>query len=212
VNFSAPAVTDFGTLPISGLPVTKQVTITNTSAQAATVDSLDLSNVNSSYAVSATTTASVIPAAGTYTFTVTFTPPGTSGDYSHDFPSLVTLRTSIGNVAVPLFAVAAPQANLALTQSKLNFGRVHVGGRKTLTLRLLDNGGLSVTITAASVVAAPFTTLIPVKRGSVFSGNADVTIPFTFSPRAKKTFTLVWTITGTDGSGAHRVTLTGAGV
>jgi hypothetical protein len=113
---------------------------------------------------------------------------------------------------VPLFAVAAPQANLALTQSKLNFGRVRVGGRKTLTLRLLDNGGLSVRITAASVVAAPFTTPVLVKRGSVFSGNADVTIPFTFSPRAKKVFTLMWTITGNDGSGPHRVTLTGSGV
>ncbi len=212
VNFSAPAVTDFGTLPISGQPVTKQVTITNTSTQTATVDSLDLLNVNSSYAVSAATTTAVIPPAGTYTFVVTFTPPGTAGDYSHDFPSLVTLRTSIGNVAVPLFAVAAPQANLALTQSTLNFGRVRVGGRKTLTLRLLDNGGLSVRITAASVVAAPFTTPVLVKRGSVFSGNADVTIPFTFSPRAKKVFTLMWTITGNDGSGPHRVTLTGSGV
>ena len=207
---SSPVI-DFGFHAIDSGAVSKVVSIRNVSLRAALVQSLDTSGLASVYTVSKIPSSKTIYSKHWYSFTVTFHPPGTSGNYAHDFPSLLTLKTSIGNVGIPLFATASPSSNLALTASALNFGRVRLGQFATLHFRLLNNGGLPLRITRTTALVAPFTSNVPIHVGTVFGPNASTTITITFRPTHRGYFSTQLLLQANDDTGLHRITISGTG-
>ena len=205
---SSPVI-DFGFHPISSGAVSLKVSVRNLSRSSIKVLGFDKSALSSVYTISNLPTSKFIWSKHWYSFTVTFHPPGTSGNFARDYPSLLTLKTSIGNAGIPLFATAAPSSNLALTASSLNFGRVRVGHSVALRFRLLNNGGLPLRITQAQSLSAPFALNVPIQVGATFSPNANVTVTVTFHPTRRGVFSAQLAIKGNDDTGIHRLKLSG---
>jgi Abnormal spindle-like microcephaly-assoc'd, ASPM-SPD-2-Hydin/PQQ-like domain len=207
---SSPVI-DFGVRPIERGTVSLQVSVKNLSSSAVTVLGFDRTTMSSVYTISRIPASKIIRSQQWFTFTLTFHPPGTAGQYAQDFPSLLTLLTSNGNAGIPLFATAAPSSNLALMASSLDFHRVRVGHSTSLSFRLVNNGGLPLTITRASTATAPFSSNVPFRVGTIFPPNANITVTITFQPTRKGVFTRQLVLLGNDGTGVHRLTVTGIG-
>lgn len=172
VNFaSTPSTVDFGRQPVEGPAVSKVVKIKNQTGYPATIYKVDQSNVSSVFTLSRIPTSKTLSARATMSFTVTFHPPSSSGNYANDYPSLVTVRTSLGNVGIPFFATAAPTSNLALTATTLAFPTVKVGHQATLTFHLLNNGGMPLIIRKVANLKAPFSMNTPIRVGTTFGPN-----------------------------------------
>ena len=205
---SSPVI-DFGFHPIASGDVSLRVSVRNLTTSSVKVLGLDTSALSSVYTVSHLPTSKFVWAKHWYSFTVTFHPPGTSGNFSRDYPSLLTLKTSIGNAGIPLFATAAPSSNLALTATSLHFGRVKVGHSATLRFRLVNNGGLPLRITQLQSPTTPFTLNQSISVGTIFSPNANVTISVAFHPSHLGAFSSQLVIRGNDDTGIHRLNLSG---
>jgi len=86
-----------------------------------------------------------------------------------------------------------------------------VGQFTTLHFRLLNNGGLPLRITRTTALVAPFASNVPFRVGTIFPPNANITVTITFQPTRRGVFTRQLVLQGNDGTGVHRLTVTGIG-
>ena len=210
----------FSAQPIGGNPVTTSETITNVSSSAITVTGFSSPQAPFSVTNPPSTPLTLEPSGqsgDSFSFTVQFDPPGSSGDFEHDFASLATVDTSVGNFGVAISGSADAPATLATEPTSLNFGSVAVGSSVTMNFELGDQGGFPLTITEStppstdgfSALTNPFTQL---------SGSSDEIAPNTsieetvqFAPTADGPASATWQLEGNDGNGVQTVTLTGTG-
>jgi hypothetical protein len=100
---ATPDAVNFNLQPVGGSPLSVPVTFTNISANSIVITGFSLPTLPFSIADP--------PIAGTLgavTFNVTFSSPGTSGDFAHIFNSVATLDTSVGDFGVGISGSAAP--------------------------------------------------------------------------------------------------------
>jgi len=103
---ATPDAVNFNLQPVGGSPVSVPVTFTNTSTVPIVITGFSLPTLP--FAVADPPTVGTLGAGDTVTFHVTFSPPGTSGDFVHVFDSVATLDTSVGSFGVGISGTAAP--------------------------------------------------------------------------------------------------------
>ena len=145
---AAPATLDFSSQPIDGPMVNQSVTFTNVSASAVTITGF--SDPALPFAVPNPPANATINPGAKVSFTVDFTPPGSSGDFDHVYGGVVALETSSGNFGVPLSGSANPPAQINIAPTQLSFGDVAVGSTATINFEVSDLGGEPLIITTST--------------------------------------------------------------
>jgi hypothetical protein len=155
----------------------------------------------------------IVQPGGTVNFTVTFTPPGSSGDFVHVFGGVATLVTSAGDFGVPVSGSAVPPSQINITPYDLNFGDVTVGSSSQMSFEIGDEGGEPLTITQSTPPSTDgFSATTTLNVPSDIPGNSSIEETVQFSPTTTGPLASNWLITGNDGSGLQTVTFTGTGV
>jgi hypothetical protein len=209
----SPTEVDFVAQPIGGSSVELPVTFTNVSGSS--INITGFSNPALPFSVSGTPSDGAFGAGDALTFDVHFAPPGSSGDFDHEFASTATLDTSVGDFGVAISGSAAPPAQITTIPGTVNFGDVNVGSSATQSFEVGDQGGLPLTITLSTPPAINGFTGTPnplLAVGQTLQGNTSDQESVTFTPTALGYVTATWLVEGTDGSGIQTVTLTGTGV
>jgi hypothetical protein len=211
-----PGVADFGDQPIGGSKQSQHVTFTNVSATAVTITGFNVPVLP--FAVTGAPTGGTLGAGDSITVTVSFTPPGSSGDFEHVFGGVATLDTSVGDFGVPVSGAADPPAQINIVPTTLNFGNVTVGSSETLPFDLGNQGAMPLTITLSTPPATngfaaltnPFTQLAG--SSDQLAPNTSIQESVSFTPTSTGPVTGTWLLEGNDGSGVQTVTMTGTGV
>jgi hypothetical protein len=209
---ASPSVADFDVQPIGGPLVSRLVTFTNVSTSPVTVTGFIAPRLP--FAVTgAPTLPTTLAANQSISFTVDFSPPGSSGDFVHVFGGVAVLETSAGNFGVPVSGSAAPPAQINVVPTTLNFGNVTVGSTATQNFNIGDQGGVALTITASTPPTTNgFTATSSLANGTVIDADASIQETVQFAPSSLGTVSATWTLEGSDGSGPQTVTMTGTGV
>lgn len=211
---ASPTSVNFGLQPISGLPVNQTVTMTNSSGSSINIVGFTSPLTSTPFSITGAPANGTLANNASVTFTVTFTPPGSSGNFSHVFASIATLDTSVGNFGVPLSGSASPLALLALVPTSLNFINVQLGQSTKLTFNVEDNGGLPLTITSSTppsggVGIVATTTLA---ANTVIQGNSSVQETVIFTPTTAGPVSDGWVIVSNDGNGPATLDISGTGI
>ncbi len=211
---ASPASLNFGDQPIAGHSVSTSVTMTNQSGSPITVTGFTSPLATTPFTVTGAPANQVLANGASVTFTVTFTPPGSSGNFSHSFSAVATLDTSVGNFGVPLSGVASPPALLAIVPTSLNFNSVQVGQSATLTFNVENNGGLPLTITSSSppTLGVGISATTTLAANTIIAPNSSVPETVRFTPSGAGTFSDTWVVASNDGNPAATLVIRGTGV
>jgi len=208
---AAPATLDFSSQPIDGPMVNQSVTFTNVSASAVTITGF--SDPALPFAVPNPPANATINPGAKVSFTVDFTPPGSSGDFDHVYGGVVTLETSSGNFGVPLSGSANPPAQINIAPTQLSFGDVAVGSTATINFEVSDLGGEPLIITTSTPPSVNgFAASTILADGTTIPANTSLQETVQFSPTALGAASATWILEGNDGSGAQTVTMSGTGI
>jgi hypothetical protein len=214
----SPAEVAFTPQLIGGSPTTIGVSFTNVSGNAINITGFKSPTLP--FSVTGAPSNQSLGAGDTLNFTVAFAPPGSSGDFDHDFASVATLETSVGNFGVAISGSADPPQTLTTIPGTVNFGDVDVGSSATMSFELGDQGAEPLLITSStppttggfSALTDPFTQLSGTSPPDTIAGNTSITETVQFTPTATGTSTSQWLLEGNDGNGVQVVNLTGTGV
>ncbi len=215
----SPDEAAFPPQPIGATNVTPiPVTITNISSSAITVNSFTAPAAPFSVS-SLPSTPLTLGAGDSFTFDVNFAPPGSSGDFDHNFSAVATVNTSAGNFGVAISGSADPPAQITTVPNTLNFGDVAVGSAATMNFDLGDQGGFPLEITQStppttsgfSALTNPFTQLAGTTPPDTIAPNSSIQETVQFAPTSDGPFSATWLLEGNDGNGVQTVTLTGTG-
>ena len=210
---ASPAAVDFGDVNFDSSPVTQTVTMTNDSGGAITVTGFTPPLGTSPFSVTGAPAVNTTVASGAaLTFTATFTPPGSSGNFTHVFGAVATLQTSIGDFGVPLSGGAAPAQLLSIVPTSLNFNDVEVGHSASQGFDVKNIGGLPLTITSSTTPGSGFAATSSLPVNTVIPAYSSLHETVEFSPSALGPASSSWVIGGNDGNAATTVTLSGTGV
>jgi hypothetical protein len=208
---TSPGSAAFSDQPIGGTMVSQPVTFTNVSLSNVSVTGFSAPALP--FAVPDPPANQTINPGGTLTFTVDFSPPGSSGNFEHVFGGVATLVTNDGNFGVPVSGAADPPAQININPTTLNFGDVTVGSSSTLNFDVGDQGGFALTITQSTPPATSgFTALTTLASGVTIDGNTSNQETVQFAPTSPGPVSATWILEGNDGSGPQTVTITGTGV
>jgi hypothetical protein len=219
LSFSPDEVT-FAPQLIGASQVSLPVTVTNISSSAITISGYvwPVSPFGvGDYPSTPLTLAPSGQSGDSFTFNVGFSPPGSSGDFDHDFNSLTTIQTSVGNFGIALSGSADPPAQIVTSPPDLDFGDVAVGSSTTLNFELGDQGGFPLNITEStppnpasgfSALTNPFTQLASPYQ---IAPNTSIQETVQFTPTSVGPYSATWLLEGNDGNGVQTVTLSGTG-
>ena len=180
-----PASLDFGSVQV-GQNRTLYETLTNTGGSDVTISSDTLTGVG--FSVSGLNPPIVLPAGQNYTFSVTFAPQSTGNANGN---LTITSNASNPNLGIPLSGTGTAAGQLSVTPASLDFGKVVIGTKSSLSATLTASGA-AVTVTSATLSNSQFT----------LSG---LTFPFTIQAGGNAGFTVTFT---PQGSGVANGTLT----
>jgi len=196
---------DFGSVT-AGNSKTMMVLATNSGSSSVTISSLASSA--KSFTVISPAVPAVIPAGGSTSLAVKFT-PGNAGDVS----AVITIGSDASNATATLSVsgTGVGDGQLAASPSSKAFGSIVVGSKQTQTVTLTNSGGTSVSISKAAISGAGFQL-------------SAITTPVTVNPSQSTTFTVAFapqsaggasgsvTITSDASNPTVTVSLTGTGV
>ena len=218
-----PNAVSFSPQLIGGPIVTMPVTVTNVSSSPISVSGF-VNPTAPFYVNDPPTTPLTLNPSGSandsFTFTVQFNPPSSSGNFEHDFNSLATVKTSLGNFGIAISGSADPPPQISTVPSSLNFGSVPVGSSATLNFVLGNQGATPLTITMStppttnglSALTDPLVQLQNTTPPDTIAPNTSIQESVQFAPTTNGPATAYWYIQGNDGSGVQTITLTGTGV
>lgn len=104
---ATPDAVNFKLQPVGGPAVSVPVTFTNISADPIAITGFSTPTLP--FSVTDPPTNGTLGAGDTVTFNVTFSPPGTSGDFAHVFNSVATLDTNVGDFGLGISGSAVPR-------------------------------------------------------------------------------------------------------
>jgi hypothetical protein len=210
-----PSSLSFGVQPIGGGTVSATVAFENTSSSPIIVNSVYLQSHEAAPFSIGTLPAplpSLAPEAS-MSVPVSFTPPGTSGDFVQSFDDHLVITTSAGEATVPLAGSAAPPAQITISSLKTELGPVAVGQSTLVSFTVGNRGGTPLTITKSKPpVADGFTAMTALAEASVIPAHTLRVETVRFWPTHPGKATATWVIDGNDTSGVQTLTFTGTGV
>ncbi|MCU1495962.1 MAG: bamB 2 [Acidimicrobiaceae bacterium] len=208
---AAPAEADFAPQLIGGPMVSQVVTFSNVSTNPLTVTGFTAPALP--FAVPDPPGNATIAPNGTVSFTVDFSPPGSSGNFDHVFGGVATLKTSAGDFGVPVSGSAQTPPQINISSTALDFGDVQVGQSRTVNFYVGNQGGVGLDIMASTPPTTNgFSALSSLPAGASIGGNSTVEESVQFTPTATGPLSSTWVIEGNDGSGPQTITMTGTGV
>ena len=178
---ASPSSLSFSTVQ-TGSSTQKSVTITNSGNTSITISSASITGTG--YTLSGLTTPLTLTAGQTATINVTLAPQ-TAGTASGNVA--INSNASNATLNIPLSATVVAPGSVTATPSSVSFGNVQVGSNQLLSETLKNPGGMSVTISSATVTGSAFT----------LSG---LTLPMTLTAGQSFTFGITFTPTGTGSS------------
>jgi hypothetical protein len=203
---AAPATVVFNQQP-TGTTNTVNVTATNTGTGAETIGATTAPTAP--YTVTGLPAAgTVIPAGGTFAFSVTYAPTVAATDNSS-----VTVSSTSGTLTVPINASAITgQADVVFSPSTLAFGNVPVGATAAASFTVSNTGNIPTTLSKAKAPGGDFNVPNPIPEGLVLGPGQTITVTVQFKPSATGVQTTQYTLTPDSGQGVLNQPITGAGV
>jgi hypothetical protein len=132
-----------------------------------------------------------------------------------NYPSSFSVHGSDGSTAtVSLTGIGLPPNVLfRAAPAAVNFGPVPVGKQAQRVITLTNSGNEPVTILGSSTLTGPFRRTTKLPPQLQVNMGSDVRAPVAFTPRRKGTFTTTYTVTWSDVTGQHSLSLkiTGTG-
>jgi len=209
---ASPMEADFAARPIGGAMVSMPVTLTNTTANPINITGFvpPLSSTPFTVTGAPTTFPTTLGSGSSLTLTISFSPPGSSGNFAHVFGSVATLQTDAGNFGVPISGSADPPANLAILTSPLAFGNVQVGQSSNMSFTVENTGAFPLTITGSTPPTTNgFSAATSLSASTVIAANSSVQETVQFTPTSAGAVTGGWAITSDGGSLTLAITGTG---
>ena len=192
---------DFGTVVVGQ---SKTLTATITANQALTIPVGGLSSSNGVYVLGAPNPGlpANLPATGTLTVPVTFTPTA-AGAVSGSIN--ITIQGGGGGTLVLSGAgqVNGPQLNI--TPATLSFGSIVTGTTKQLSVSIQNAGNQPLTFSGSSPPAVPFSASSVPASGSTLAAGATTTATLTFAPTADGMYTTTFTINSNGGNATLQI-------
>jgi Abnormal spindle-like microcephaly-assoc'd, ASPM-SPD-2-Hydin len=152
--FISPNIVNFGNVPV-GHEVDSSVVVKNTSSSSIAVSQVNVSG-QSFALVGNTGMPTSVPAGGTYTLKIGFTPVSAA-----NYSGQATLMGTAGQMVaqVPLQGQGSSQTapQLTVSATSLSFGNVTVNTATTQSLTLTSTGTSPVTVNSAAITGAGFT-------------------------------------------------------
>jgi hypothetical protein len=201
-----PTVLSLGGGIVNGSPVTASVTLRNAGSVALTVNSVTPPAAPFSVSGLPISGSSLAPG-GQVTATVTFAPTATGV-----FTDQIDVSTTGGDLEVPVSGTATTAPHMVLSTTSLAYGNVVVGGSKSLSFTVSNNGGGPLSLTKSKPPAGVFAATTTIAEGTTIPAGNSVTGVVRFSPTATGAASATWDITGNDGSGPKSIAMTGTGV
>ena len=208
---ASPLEADFSAQTIGGAMVSMPVTMTNTTANPISITGFVAPLATTPFSVTGAPGNQTLASDASVTFTVNFSPPGSSGNFAHVYGSVATLETSIGDFGVPLSGSANPPAQLAIVSSPLAFGTVKVGQSHDMNFTVENNGALPLTITGSTPPSANgFSATTSLSTATQIAANSSVQETVQFAPTSAGAVSSSWAITSDNGS--QTLIITGTGI
>jgi hypothetical protein len=128
----------------------------------------------------------------------------------------LTIGTSSGSPAtVQLAGTGVPAVSqFTAVNPVVNFGTIPVGKKATGYVQITNSGNTESSVQAVAPIATPFKATLKPPAQMPFNPGADLSVPVTFTPKKKGTFSTQYVLSWTDVNGTHtiKVTLTGKAV
>jgi hypothetical protein len=178
-------ISNFGTTPqtvTSVTPPSAPFTVTNMPAVGTKIVPCETMAVQVTYAPTSIGTS-------TGSFTIT----GSSGT------SATVSLSGVSTAAESQFTAANPV---------VNFGKIAVGKKARVYVRVTNTGNTESVVQATSVVAAPFGAPLKPAASMPFNPDSDMLLPVTFTPTKQGIFTTQYKVIWRDVNGAHTLTIT----
>jgi hypothetical protein len=204
-----PTSQDFGNVIVGQVSSPISFIFTNSSSATEIVQSVYISPAGSDFTTQASSTCTSVPAGGTCSFTITFS-PSASGQRTATLYVNSNDATSPQLTAALTGAGVAPTTTATLTPSSASFGSVTVGTTSTAQQFTLTNtgntaiGNISVG-TSTNFAATP-------NCGSTLAPGANCSINVVFIPTAAGSLTGTLTVNSTSSNGPQTAALSGNGL
>ncbi|MEZ0112451.1 hypothetical protein ABH920_006473 [Catenulispora sp. EB89] len=206
-GFSAsPGTVAFAQQP-TGTTDTVNVTVTNTGTGPETISGTTAPT--NPYTVTGLPAAgTVVPAGGTFAFSITYAPTVAATDNTS-----VTVSSTSGTLTVPISASAITgQADLVFSPSTLAFGNVPVGATASASFTVSNTGNIPTTLSKAKAPGGDFNVPNPIPEGLVLGADQTITVTVQFKPSATGAQATQYTLTPDSGQGVMNEPITGTGV
>lgn len=210
---SPPSVV-FSTQPIGGPAVQSSISFQNTSSSSLTIQSATIeSGTDLPFSIGTLPDPlPTVPAGGTFSVPITFTPPGSSGDFTETFRDHVVVSTTAGEATVPIRGSAAPAAQITISSLHVKFGTVADGQSAIASFLVGNRGGIPLTITKSKPpISNGFTAVTSLAEGTVIPAHRTLVETVRFAPASPGRAVATWVINGNDGTGVQTVKLVGYG-
>ncbi|HSR84946.1 MAG TPA: choice-of-anchor D domain-containing protein [Streptosporangiaceae bacterium] len=123
--------------------------------------------------------------------------------------SFTVVGSSGQKAVVRLSAVGTPAVSqLTASQPSVNFGNIPVGKKATAYIQVSNTGNTQSTVNGVAAVATPFAAPLKPAAGLPFNPESDLSLPVTFTPSKKGTFSTRYKLTWMDVNGTHTLTVT----
>jgi len=202
---SNPASLSFGSVIVDGNQVLDE-TITNTGGTSVTISQVGMTG--GGFTVSGIAAPLTLTSGQSTTFTVTFAPTS-AGEVSGNLS--ISSNASNPTLTISLLGTGTAPGTLGSSPSSLSFGSVTVGSNQSLSVKLTNNGGSSVTISQTGATGTGFSVSgisVPV----TLAAGQSVSFNVIFTPTSSGSSSGTLTITSTASNTSLTVPLTGTGI
>jgi hypothetical protein len=208
---ATPASVNFGTV-VKGNSNSQTITLQNGGNSTLTFS--QVTPPGAGFSMSGLSTATTIPAGGSFAFNAIFTPlsaasvNGSITLVTNGTPSTLTIPLSGVGSAVK---VNPSSGTLSTVTTSLNFGNVAVGSVGTQTVNLSNTGSAAVNISTATIFGAAFTIVGGSPSGSIPVGQGT-SLQVRFTPLSDSSVTGTLTVTSDASNSPLTIPLAGTGL
>jgi hypothetical protein len=128
------------------------------------------------------------------------------------FTDALTFTTTGGNVTIPVSGTATTAPHMSLSATVLPYGDVGIGGSRSLSFTVTNDGGGPLTITRSKLPSGAFSATTDIPEGTVIASGASVTGTVRFAPTALGPASANWELNSNDGTGLKTIVFNGTGV
>jgi hypothetical protein len=199
-----PTSENFGNVTV-GAEQSDTVTLTNTGG--ASVDITQASITGTGFQLSGITPPLTLSSQQSTTFTVKFAPQAAG---SANGTVTITSNASNPSLTMPLSGTGVTPGTLGANPTSLSFGNVQVGSNKTLSEKVTNNGGTSVTISQVAVSGTGFS-FSGITTPVTLTAGQSATLSVTFTPTAAGSASGDLTISSNGSNPTLTIPLSGTG-